>query len=140
VDIAPTPIDSSVFPPNLSLEIDDITLGLGHFAGQIDLVHMRCVSGGIRDIDKTLQELQQCLKPGGLLIVVDGDGRAVLSEDRKTIIPFMRLPGDGGPEVTGASERGSWLRRLLFGLWFKLLSVEVPETNAYLSDRGIRGM
>jgi SAM-dependent methyltransferase len=107
-------MDSGSFPPNLSLEIDDITLGLRHFAGQIDLVHMRCVSGGIHDIDKTLWELQQCLKPGGLLIVVDGDP-SILSEDRKTIFPFIRLPGDGGPEVTGVSEQGSWFRRFLWG-------------------------
>ena len=97
---------------------------------------MRCVSGGILDIDKTLRELQQCLKPGGLLIVVDGDS-AVLSEDRKTIIPFIRLPGDGGPEVTGVSERGSWFRRFLWGWW---LSMDSPETYAYPSDRGMRGV
>jgi SAM-dependent methyltransferase len=109
-------MDQASFPPNLSLEIDDITLGMSHFANSMDLVHMRCVSGGIRDMDKTLQELQLCLKPGGLLLVVDGD-RSLLKEDRKTIIPLMWLPGDGGPELTGVSEEGSWFRRLFWGTW-----------------------
>ena len=114
MDIAPTPIDQTLFPPNLSFEIDDITLGLGHFAGKIDFVHMRCVTGGIPDMDKTLQDLQLCLKPGGLLIVVDGD-KGILREDRKAFIPLMRVPGDGGPEVTEVSEQGSWLWRLFWG-------------------------
>ena len=115
-------MDQTSFPPNLSLEIDDITLGLDHFEAQFDLVHMRCVSGGIRDIDKTLVDLQKCLNPGGLLIVVDGDA-SVLSEDRKTIIPFIRLPGDGGPEMTAVSTQGSWIRRILWGKSFQSVSI-----------------
>jgi hypothetical protein len=114
VDLATSPIDPSCFPPNHSLAIDDINLGLGHFAGAIDLVHMRCVTNGTSDIDRTLQDLQKCPKPGGPVIVVDGD-HSVLSEDRKTIVPFIRLSGDGGPEVTGVSERRSWFRRLFWG-------------------------
>jgi hypothetical protein len=65
-------------------------------------------------MDKTLQDLQLCLKPGGLLIVVDGD-KGTLREDRKAFIPLMRVPGDGGPEVTGVSEQGSWFSRLFWG-------------------------
>jgi SAM-dependent methyltransferase len=114
IDVAPTPIDEASFPPNLSLEVYDINLGLSHFEGQIDLLHMRCVAGGIHDMTQMLQELQRCLKPGGLLLVVDGDV-STLCEDRKTVMPFKRLPDDGGPEVTGVSEQGSWFGRVFWG-------------------------
>jgi SAM-dependent methyltransferase len=114
IDVSPTPIDEASFPPNLSLEIYDINLGLSHLDGQIDLLHMRCVAGGIYDMGKTLQDLQRCLKPGGLLLVVDGDV-STLCEDRKTILPLKRLHDDGGPEITGVSEQGSWFRRLFWG-------------------------
>ncbi|KIM25817.1 hypothetical protein M408DRAFT_204621 [Serendipita vermifera MAFF 305830] len=113
VDLAPPPVDRTSLPPNLSLEIDDVNYGLRHFSDQFDLVHMRCVSGGITNIDQTLLDLQNCLRPGGVLLIVDGD-ISILSEDRKTLQPFKRLPGDGGPEVTSVSEQGSWFRRLLW--------------------------
>lgn len=121
VDLAPPPIDQTSFPPNLSLEIDDVNFGLRHFAGQFDLVHMRCVSGGLANIDQTILDLQECLRPGGLLLIVDGD-IALLNEDRKTIHPFIRLPEDGGPEITAVSEQGSWLRRLI---WEACISCEI---------------
>jgi hypothetical protein len=114
IDVAPTPIDEASFPPNLSLEIYDINLGLSRFEGQIDLLHMRCVAGGIHDMVWMLQELQRCLKPGGLLLIVDGDV-STLCEDRKTIMPLKRLPDDGGPDVTGVSDQGSWFRRVFWG-------------------------
>lgn len=139
VDVAPTPMDRTSFPPNLSLEIDDITLGLDHFAEQIDLVHMRCVAGGLRDIDQTMSDLQKCLKPGGLLLIVDGDV-SVLGEDRKTVLPFIRLPGDGGPEVTGTSEQGSWFRRLA---WGGSSSLSMGVTTMLMGSpryRGVRGL
>lgn len=107
-------MDQSSFPPNLSLEIDDITLGLSHFTGQFDLVHMRCVAAGLSDIHKTMEDVQLCVKPGGLVLIVDGE-ITIQAEDRRKIVPFKRLPGDGGPEVTSVSEDGSWFRRLIWG-------------------------
>ena len=137
VDVAPTPIDQSSFPPNLSLEIDDITLGLSHFAGQFDLVHMRCVAAGLFDYHKTMEEVQLCVKPGGLVLIVDGE-ITFQAEDRTKMVPFIRLPGDGGPEVTSVSERGSWFRRLI---WEACEACEVAGadlTRSYLyNDRGL---
>ena len=114
IDLAPVPIDPSSFPPNLSFQIYDVNSGLGHLEGQIDLVQMRCMSSGLKDVEKTGVEMQRCLKPGGLLLAIEGD-KALLNEERKTITPMMRLPGDGGAEITSVSEQGSWFRRMIWG-------------------------
>ncbi|KAG8825270.1 hypothetical protein FRC17_008769, partial [Serendipita sp. 399] len=110
IDLAPTPLDTSFFPPNLSFEIDDINLGLVHLRDSFDLIHMRCVMGGIKDMRKTLEEIQACLKPGGMLVVIDGDYR--LYKDTTTIYPLAKLPGDAN--VSGVSEDGSWMSRVMW--------------------------
>ncbi|KAG8835431.1 hypothetical protein FRC17_003330 [Serendipita sp. 399] len=110
VDIAPTPMDTATFPPNLSFEMDDVNLGLVHFKDSFDLIHMRCVMGGIKDMRKTLEEIQACLKPGGILVVIDGDYR--LYKDTSTIYPLAKLPGDA--DVSGVSEDGSWMSRVMW--------------------------
>ncbi|KAG8798943.1 hypothetical protein FRC16_006183, partial [Serendipita sp. 398] len=110
VDVAPTPLDAASFPPNLSFEIDDVNLGLTHFQDSFDLVHMRCVMGGIKDLRKTLEEMQTCVKPGGILIVIDGDLR--LYKDLNTIYPLAKVPGD--QDVSGVSEDGAWLSRVIW--------------------------
>ena len=112
VDSAPTPLDRSLFPSNLVMEIDDINLGLSHFYGQFDLVHMRCVIAGIHDIDKTLLDIVLCLKPGGMMVVVDGWGHFL--SDLETIGRMKRLDGDEA-DATATSEDGSWLNRMHWG-------------------------
>ncbi|KAG8816467.1 hypothetical protein FRC17_000325 [Serendipita sp. 399] len=110
VDLAPTPMDQAIYPPNLSFEIDDINLGLVHFRDSFDLIHMRCVLGGIKDIRKTLEDIQTCLKPGGMLVLIDGDFR--MYKDPTTMYPLAKLSGD--PDVSGVSEDGSWMARVLW--------------------------
>jgi SAM-dependent methyltransferase len=110
VDLAPPPVDTGNFPPNLRFEIDDINLGLDHFYDRYDLVHARCVSGGINDMDKTIVEFQKCLKPGGLLIIMEGDH---IYERRDKLARLKKLPGD--PDVSALSENGSYLRRMVAG-------------------------
>lgn len=110
VDVAPTPLDMDTLPPNLSFEIDDVNLGLEHFHNQFDLVHMRCVMGGITDMDKTLRDIQLCLKPGGILIVIDGD--QYLYEDKQRFFKIASVPGDR--EGGLADPKGSWLCRMIW--------------------------
>jgi len=80
---------------------------------------------------QTLQELQKCLKPGGLLLVVDGDV-CTLCEDRKTIMPLKRLPSDGGKEVTGVSDQGSWFRRLFWGVLYNFIGSKKCDTDSHV--------
>lgn len=73
IDLAPTPLDVANFPPNLQMEISDINDGLTHCFQSYDLVHMRFVLSGITNFENTLRDLQLCLKPGGVLLIVGGD-------------------------------------------------------------------
>jgi hypothetical protein len=41
VDLAPVPLEPVTLPDNCRFEVSDINLGLDHFAGQIDLCHLR---------------------------------------------------------------------------------------------------
>ena len=47
VDLAPAIMNESDVPGNCRFELDDVNRGLPHFYDQMDLVHMRAVSGGV---------------------------------------------------------------------------------------------
>ncbi|PVF94108.1 hypothetical protein CPB86DRAFT_713818 [Serendipita vermifera] len=109
VDLTPPPMDNAAFPPNLHFELDDINNGLSHFYDQYDVVHLRCVMGGIKDVDQSIVEFQKCLKPGGVLVIIEGDPN--LYEARETPARLKKLPGDS--DMSSVSEDGSWLRRMV---------------------------
>jgi hypothetical protein len=58
VDLAPIPFEPEQMPPNCQMEIDDINLGLPHFHTRWDIVHMRCVYGGLKG--EFLSGIQNC--------------------------------------------------------------------------------
>lgn len=111
VDLAPNPLDASTFPPNIVFEIDDVNQGLSHLYGQYDLIHARCIMGGIAKGREFIEELQRCLKPGGLVILVDGDVQ--LLDENFRILKMAKVEGD--EDVSGVSEDGSYLGRILWG-------------------------
>lgn len=49
-DLVPVPIDPATVPQNVRMEVDDINLGLPHFHGRFDLVHLRIIAAGIQGI------------------------------------------------------------------------------------------
>lgn len=110
IDLAPTPLDVANFPPNLQMEISDINDGLTHCFQSYDLVHMRFVLSGITNFENTLRDLQLCLKPGGVLLIVGGDVELEDAFDHK--VPLKRLEGD--EDVSSVSDNGSWLQRILW--------------------------
>lgn len=126
VDLAPTPLDPSLFPPNLRFEIDDINRGLAHFHDQFDLVHARCISGGIERFGEMMEDLEQCLKPGGLALFVDGDG-TICSTDRLH-------PGKIPRSIDSNEEGDSWFRKVCWGVFFRRTS-EKPRTYTFV--RGV---
>lgn len=74
VDLVPIPHDPSKLPPNFRFFIMDINEGLSKLPGDFDLIQSRCMITGIKDIKKTIQELQLALKPGsGILLIITGD-------------------------------------------------------------------
>ncbi|KAF8339182.1 S-adenosyl-L-methionine-dependent methyltransferase [Cantharellus anzutake] len=105
VDLAPrTNIPEQ--PPNLRLEFDDANLGFPHYHGCFDVIHCRSiVTVGIHDRDQFFQEMERCLRPGGIIIVIDGE-MPTLNHNRQRIPP---APMDGNyPQTRG------WMARIMF--------------------------
>lgn len=75
---------------------------------------MRCVAGGITDTARTMEELEDCLKPGGVLIVIDGDNKPV--DKSGEVAKPVKVDGDA--DVTGVVEKGSWWARMSWGTFF----------------------
>lgn len=69
-----TPSLSRDAPPNCHFECDDVNQGLDHYKNHFDVIHLRCVSAGIKDGQAFFYEVYDLLRPGGLLLVVDGNG------------------------------------------------------------------
>jgi hypothetical protein len=115
IDLAPVPLDPAGFPPNVAFEIDDINHGLAEaYENHFDVIHMRCVMAGIKDMNVTLHDLELCMRPGALLIVVDGD--YPVNENREEYMKVAKEEGDD--DVSGVSATGSWFRRIMWGSWF----------------------
>ncbi|KAF8272986.1 hypothetical protein EI94DRAFT_1717155 [Lactarius quietus] len=56
-------------------EVDDINLGLQHFYGDFNVVHARLISSGIKDYPSLIDHISQCLRPGGLMELLEFDFR-----------------------------------------------------------------
>jgi SAM-dependent methyltransferase len=104
VDLAPVPLEKMDLPPNCRFEIDDVNNGLAHFRDQFDVVHVRFIASGIKDFRKTMQAIEECLKPGGIVLWVDGD-YDVYTGDQYVYIPF----------ATAEDASGSWFQRIIYG-------------------------
>lgn len=100
VDLTPCPLrpDTSA---NCTFELDNVDLGLSHFFDQFDVVHARCIALGISDYRRMIEEAVLCLKPGGMLVLVELDWQ-VYEEDKKT----------PASEFSEASLNGSALQRI----------------------------
>ncbi|PVF95576.1 S-adenosyl-L-methionine-dependent methyltransferase [Serendipita vermifera] len=104
VDLAPCPIDSEELPSNCRFEIDDINLGISqHFREQFDLIHCRLIASGMKDFRKVMVDVEQCLKPGGMVVWMDVDFD-MYSNDRFLYRPF----------ATESNPSGSWFQRITF--------------------------
>lgn len=101
IDIKPQ--HRSNVPSNYLSEICDVNDGLEKFYGQFDLVHTRFTAGVFSDPQAALIEMERCLKPGGLLIIISAS--FLISEDRKTMYPLY----------TQANPQGSWFQRSAIG-------------------------
>lgn len=55
--------------------------------------------------------MERCLKPGGLLVIVDGDKDMYDAQRHK--IPMAKLEGD--EDVSSVSSEGSWFERKMWG-------------------------
>lgn len=75
---------------------------------QFDVIHVRSIANGVTRYYAILKELARCLKPGGLILLVDGDFQ-LLQHDLE---PQDICLDDGRKDKP---PRYSWLSRVLFG-------------------------
>lgn len=114
VDVAPVPMEPETVPPNCQFEIDDIELGLTHFQNppnQFDLIHARSIIVGLKDFRRSLADIQNCLKPGGVLIWIEPDYEWFTPD----IHVYRALGSDANP-------MGSWMGRIAYGTCFRFPS------------------
>ncbi|PVF97692.1 S-adenosyl-L-methionine-dependent methyltransferase [Serendipita vermifera] len=74
------------------------------FNASFDMIHLRFVAESFLQFRKRMEELQQCLKPGGLFIMIDSTGE-LIGEDQKTILPM---------KSSNINPKGSRLQRLFY--------------------------
>lgn len=67
-----SPIQPIYVYPNVRFEVDDVELEWPHPPNYFDLIHIRCMSGFIRDWDFLLKQAFLCVKPGGYIEFQDG--------------------------------------------------------------------
>jgi SAM-dependent methyltransferase len=115
VDLAPVPLEKMDLPPNCRFEIDDVNLGLSHYNGQFDVIHARWIAGGLKDFRKTMQDIEECLKPGGIVLYLDADYE-MFTADQHVYMPF----------ATAEDGSGSWFQRIVCGSYW-LVSVNVDR-------------
>lgn len=96
VDLAPSTTRNP--PPNVRFEFDDFGLGLPHFYGQFDVVHARSTANGVRDYEEFIEECVRCLRPGGVLLLVEGD-MTLFGEDLRPFPVAGLQPGVGGSSM-----------------------------------------
>ncbi|KIM25780.1 hypothetical protein M408DRAFT_204068 [Serendipita vermifera MAFF 305830] len=129
IDIAPVPINPDQLPPNVQFELDDINSGLPRHGGKFNLVHMRCVGGGLPDYAQGITYAAQCLKPGGLLLIVEFD-MSFYAED---MVSSQKMATPNQPT-------GSWLQRYFYEFrWaYALNGTDIFQAEEML-DHGLWG-
>ncbi|RDX56492.1 S-adenosyl-L-methionine-dependent methyltransferase [Lentinus brumalis] len=120
VDLAPPRVDGDL-PPNCRFEIDDANLGFSHYRESFDVIHARSVSAGIRDFPQFLEELAQALRPGGVVLL--GDGEMQLYDEWQEPLAYS---------AQGSSDF-SWLHSVFFAGYNAMKtrggSVDSPSMN-----------
>jgi len=81
------PMQSVDMPPNCRSEVDDINIGLQHFYGQFNVAHARLISSGIKDFATLIDQISQCLRPGGLMQLLEFDFRVYDSNCKPFSLP-----------------------------------------------------
>jgi 2-polyprenyl-3-methyl-5-hydroxy-6-metoxy-1,4-benzoquinol methylase len=104
VDVIPTPLNAEQLPPNIDFEIDDINVGLSHFANRFDIVHMRAVGAGLTDYEQAVTYAVQCVKPGGMMLLVEYN----MQLNAEDMVTTQKM-------ATPNQEDGSWVQRFFYG-------------------------
>jgi len=79
-------------PPNCRFITKDFLKGMEEYTGKFDVIQARLVIGHVTDGVGFIRMLCDCLKPGGLLFLGDGD-RGFYDENEKKVGPASLDPG-----------------------------------------------
>ncbi|KAI0748536.1 S-adenosyl-L-methionine-dependent methyltransferase [Daedaleopsis nitida] len=104
VDLVPPRILGDL-PPNCRFEIDDANLGFSHYKESFDVIHARSIASGIRDYPALLAEFAEALRPGGVVLIGDGDMQ--IFDEWQEPVAFTE---EGEPEF-------SWVHRVFFAAY-----------------------
>ncbi|CCA71910.1 hypothetical protein PIIN_05845 [Serendipita indica DSM 11827] len=122
IDLAPVPLESEAIPPNCRFELDDVNNSLTHYHDLFSVVHARFIGAGLRDHKKCKEEIERCLKPGGIVLWMDGDYDMCTKERDVYSVPAS----DAHPD-------GSWFTRILFETSRATLQMGVSDLFAMSS-------
>ncbi|CEL55224.1 hypothetical protein RSOLAG1IB_01232 [Rhizoctonia solani AG-1 IB] len=81
----------------------EFNLGMSHYHGMFDVIHARSSANGVINFREFINDMGLCLRPGGLILVIEGDLQ-LFSYTRE---PQEIAYGDG-------DRNRSWMARMLF--------------------------
>ncbi|KAG9048516.1 hypothetical protein FS837_012706 [Tulasnella sp. UAMH 9824] len=128
LDLAPANLSSEP-PPNCRFECDDANLGLLHYKGSFDVVHASCITTGITNYRRFMDEVVEILRPGGVFLTVAGDMQ-VRDENYNTL-----------PLIHGGEPGFTYTLRLIHAI-LEAMRTKCPGIDAYpkiygwLQDQG----
>ncbi|KAG8715886.1 hypothetical protein FRC08_010061 [Ceratobasidium sp. 394] len=70
IDLAPSTPNGVA--PNVRFETRDVTKDMAEYSGKFDMIHTRSIANGISDYPAYLVAMSQMLKPGGILMLLEG--------------------------------------------------------------------
>ncbi|KAG8904698.1 hypothetical protein FRC01_008636, partial [Tulasnella sp. 417] len=94
LDLAPLNLSSEP-PSNCRFECDDVNLGLLHYKGCFDVVHASCVTLGITNCRKFMDEVVEILRPGGVFLTLAGNMQ--IYDENHNALPLIN---EGEPGFT----------------------------------------
>ncbi|KAK0466997.1 S-adenosyl-L-methionine-dependent methyltransferase [Desarmillaria tabescens] len=94
-------------PKNFRFMQSDLAEGLPEsLRGTFDVIHCRCVAQHVPNPVGLISDIAEALKPGGLLLLADGDWVA-FDEDKRPLVPFIYNPAINEQERHRCAQPGS---------------------------------
>ncbi|KAF5362266.1 hypothetical protein D9756_002068 [Leucocoprinus leucothites] len=106
LDLAP--LTDGEYPKNFSFVRHDLTKGFpDEYKNRFSILHCRLVCQQFPDPPMLIKGMADCLKPNGLLLLIDGGGQTY-GQDKKPVTPFKYDPSRSITENLKNTEGGSW--------------------------------
>lgn len=115
----------SFIPPNCRFITKDILTGMEEYTEKFDVIHTRCVIGHVTDGVGFIRVMYDCLKPGGVLFLGDGNvGIYDVNEEQ-----FEPASLDPGANNTNKSWMSLWMQHFLKAMESRVGPRQVTGNN-----------